>query len=220
MEFCSKIIKTKAGLWKPSYLWGLALRILKWRTFNFIPLYLFQFKIWDSAGQERFKSLTTSYYRNSDAAILVYGIDDEESFESLHRWTKELDRCGKDGLIKIIVGNKSDLEEERAVSQESAVGFALADNAAAAVECSAKENENIEQLFQALARKLISMTSGQFGKAYIKDLNRNKMSSDPSAERLIKANNQSQDENGQNKPKLFNWPCLSSGCFRKICGLC
>ena len=193
---------------------------LKWRASNFIPLYLFQFKIWDSAGQERFKSLTTSYYRNSDAAILVYGIDDEESFESLHRWTKELDRCGKDGLIKIIVGNKSDLEEERAVSQESAVGFALADNAAAAVECSAKENENIEQLFQALARKLISMNSGQFGKAYIKNLNRNEMSSDPSAERLIKANNQSQDDSEQNKPKLFNWPCLSSGCFRKICGLC
>ena len=163
--------------------------------------------------------MTSSYYRNSDAAILVYSIDNEESFDSLHRWTKQLDKCGKDGLVKIIVGNKSDLEDERSVSTQSAVEFALADDAAAVVECSAKENDNIELLFEALARKLISMTSEHCG-SYCEDPKGKVMTyqgSDPAVERLINNFNQ---EKKVAKKKLFNLPELSSGCFRKLCGIC
>lgn len=169
-----------------------------------------KFKIWDSAGQERFKSITTSYYRNADAAIIVYSVDDEDSFHSLYRWTKELDRCGKDGLVRIIVGNKSDLEDDRRVSEQSAVEFALAEDAAAALECSAKENENIELLFEALARKLISTTTEGSSK-YPKDNIMSYPGSDPSVEKLITS---------LQKKKAFKVSDLSPGCFRKLCGIC
>ena len=177
-----------------------------------------QFKIWDSAGQERFKSITTSYYRNADAAIVVYSVDNEESFNSSYRWTKELDRCGKDSLVKVIVGNKSDLESERRVSQQSAVEFALAEDAAVALECSAKENENIELLFEALARKLISQTSGEFGR-YPKDNIMSYAKSDPSVEKLITTLQDNTDHNmNLQKQKGFKFP--GCGCFRKLCGIC
>eukprot|EP00794_Sanderia_malayensis_P007329 gene7329-8149_t len=182
-----------------------------------------KFKIWDSAGQERFKSITSSYYRNADAAIVVYSVDNEESFHSLYRWTKELDKCGKENLVKIIVGNKSDLEEERRVSEQSAIEFALADNAAAVLECSAKENDNIELLFEALAKKLIHFTTSRSGNdnnnnnKHTKKKAVNYTSSDPSAERLITSLQENAND-GKSK-KFFKFPEMSSTCLRKFCGI-
>ena len=176
-----------------------------------------QFKIWDSAGQERFKSLTSSYFRNADAAILVYGIDSEESFSGLQQWTTQLEKCGKANLVKIIVGNKSDLNENRVVSIQSAVTFAMNQNASAAMECSAKENDNIELLFEEIARELISIsgdTTSYIGNRWsYKDSNVCK-------ERLLEPMNENNNNNGPQEKKLFSFPDLSLTCFRKICGLC
>ena len=198
---------------------GVEILVLYINIFALFSSVLLQFKIWDSAGQERFKSLTSSYFRNADAAILVYSIDNEESFDGLHRWTNQLEKCGKDNLVKIIVGNKSDLEENRVVSTQSAVAFAMADNASAAMECSAKENENIELLFQELARKLISMMSGHMA-SYLDGDKLNHKSYDPCAERLLTPLDQKKNETQVKKAKFFSFPDLSSNCFRKICGLC
>lgn len=152
---------------------------------------------------------------------MVYSLDNEETFDGLYRWTKQLDKCGKDNLVKIIVGNKSDLEENRVVSTQSAVAFAMADNAAAAMECSAKENENIELLFQELARKLISIVSGHVT-SYLDDARDKPVhkQSDPSAERLLKPSNCNSKEAQVKKSKIFNLPDFSTSCFRKICGIC
>ncbi len=88
--------------------------------------------------------------------------------------------------------------------------FALAEDAAAALECSAKENENIELLFEALARKLISTTTEGSGK-YPKDNIMSYPGSDPSVEKLITS---------LQKKKAFKISDLSPVCFRKLCGIC
>lgn len=152
---------------------------------------------------------------------MVYSIDNEESLDGLHRWTRQLEKCGKDNLVKIIVGNKSDLEENRAVSTQSAIAFAMADDAAAVMECSAKENENIELLFQELARKLISMVSGHVT-SYLDDAlgKLSKREFDPAAEKLIKPSIQHVNDVQVKSLKCFNFPDISSNCFRKICGMC
>ena len=186
---------------------------------KFIHFLLIQFKIWDSAGQERFKSLTSGYFRNADAAILVYSIDNEESFDGLHLWTRELDKCGKDNLVKVIVGNKSDLEENRVVSTQSAVAFAMADDASAALECSAKENDKIELLFEELARKLISMISGHFT-SYLEGDRWGCRNHDPCKDRLVKSISVNNNGTEGKKSSFFSFPDLSSKCFRKICGMC
>jgi len=113
-----------------------------------------QLKIWDSAGSERFRSLATSYYRNADAAILVYGINDSETIYELQTWSNELNNNDSD-LVKFLVGNKNDLIDEREVSQEIAINFALLENIDLAIECSAKIDDNINYLFYTLAKRLL-----------------------------------------------------------------
>ena len=164
--------------------------------------------------------MTSSYFRNADAAILVYGIDNEESFNGLQQWAKQLEKCGKTNTVKIIVGNKSDLNESRVVSIQSAVTFAMTQNASAAMECSAKENDNIELLFEELARELISMSGDTTG--YQEGNRWGCRDNNVCKERLLDPMNQNQNNNGspEKKLSLFSFPELSLTCFRKICGLC
>lgn len=115
---------------------------------------MFQLKIWDSAGSERFRSLTTSYYRNADAAVLVYGINDIESFYELENWYQEVSNV-EEGILKVLVGNKNDVEEERVVSQDMAVNFSVLQDIDLAIECSAKLDDNIRYIFHSVANKLV-----------------------------------------------------------------
>ena len=75
--------------------------------------------IWDTAGQERFRTLTPSYYRGAQGAILVYDISSRESFQKVEDWLNELETYSTNhDLIKMLVGNKCDIEGERMVSRE------------------------------------------------------------------------------------------------------
>ncbi|XP_057313939.1 ras-related protein Rab-30-like [Hydractinia symbiolongicarpus] len=120
-----------------------------------------QLKIWDSAGAERFRSIATSYYRNADAAILVYGIDCLESLYDLQSWATEVNYHGN--MLKILVGNKTDLEEERKTSQNMAIDFAMLQNIDLAIECSAKVDDNIDYLFHTMAKKLLVKHTTLYG---------------------------------------------------------
>ncbi|GBP94685.1 Ras-related protein Rab-21 [Eumeta japonica] len=106
--------------------------------------------IWDTAGQERFHALGPIYYRNSNGAILVYDITDEDSFGKVKVWVKELKRMLGTGVSLVIVGNKIDLEHERTVPFEEAESYA---NKVGAKHhyTSAKHNQGIEELFLDLA---------------------------------------------------------------------
>ncbi len=77
-------------------------------------------QIWDTAGQERYRAITNAYYRNAVGALLVYDISKYSTFENIERWFSELRDHADDNICVLLVGNKSDLKHQRAVSTEEA----------------------------------------------------------------------------------------------------
>ena len=104
-------------------------------------------QIWDTAGQESFRSITKIFYRAAHAVFLCYSINRRETFENLGNWLREVqEQCYPDVMI-FLVGNKQDLESEREVSRESAIRFQRENNIKYWTETSAKSGEFIESLF-------------------------------------------------------------------------
>jgi Ras-related protein Rab-1A len=99
-------------------------------------------QIWDTAGQERFKTITASYYKGAHGIILVYDITDRQSFKDIENWLAEVDKYGNENVVKLLVGNKSDLEASRQVKTEE--GKTLADSLGIKfLETSAKDAVNV-----------------------------------------------------------------------------
>lgn len=105
-----------------------------------------QLSIWDTAGQERFHALGPIYYRDANAALLVYDITDMESFNKVRKWVKELRKIVGDEILIAIAGNKVDLERQRGVLHEDAVAYA-ASVGASHFYTSAKSNKGLEEVF-------------------------------------------------------------------------
>ncbi|KAI9293746.1 ras-like protein [Neoconidiobolus thromboides FSU 785] len=115
-------------------------------------------QIWDTAGQERFRSMAPMYYRGATAAILVYDITSEESFNDMNRWLDELKRNMSEDLIIHIVGNKMDLAEEgREVSLSKVYDYVRNELQAQYKihEVSAKEDQGVDKLFLELTQELV-----------------------------------------------------------------
>ena len=111
-------------------------------------------QIWDTAGHEKFRTITTSYYKSAQAIIILYDITDRSTFEHLKYWLIEIEKFAKQGVFKILVGNKKDLEEKRQVSKEDIESFAE-ENGIKYIEVSAKNNINIEVLFNDIVKTLM-----------------------------------------------------------------
>ena len=112
-------------------------------------------QIWDTCGQERFRALTRSYYRNADAIIIVYDITSTKSFENAKIWIKEVEQYVDSSVLAVLAGNKSDLYINRKVQYFQ--GYQLAqEKQMEFFETSAKYDNNIETLFQFIAHKLYS----------------------------------------------------------------
>ena len=103
-------------------------------------------QIWDTAGQESFRSITRSYYRDAAGALLVYDITRRESFNHLNRWLEEARQNGNPNMTIMLIGNKSDLEHRRAVSAKEGEAFAQ-ENGLVFLETSAKSAANVEMAF-------------------------------------------------------------------------
>ncbi|XP_066954141.1 ras-related protein Rab-21 [Macrobrachium rosenbergii] len=110
--------------------------------------------IWDTAGQERFHALGPIYYRESHGAILVYDITDEDSFQKVKNWVRELRRMLGNDICLVIAGNKLDLQKDRHVLLEEAEAYAQ-EVGAFHVQTSAKENKGVEELFIELTRRML-----------------------------------------------------------------
>ncbi|KAF2748069.1 NCA2-domain-containing protein [Sporormia fimetaria CBS 119925] len=107
-------------------------------------------QIWDTAGQERFRTITTAYYRGAMGILLVYDVTDERSFNNIRTWFSNVEQHATEGVNKILIGNKCDWEEKRAVSTEQ--GQKLADELGIPfLEVSAKSNINVDKAFYSLA---------------------------------------------------------------------
>jgi small GTP-binding protein len=114
-------------------------------------------QIWDSAGQERFRNITSSYYRNCSGIIIVYDVTSRDSFDKVTDWIQEVRRYVPTVPL-IIVGNKCDLLEQRQVTTESGKEFSQR-HGIIFLETSAKDNTNIDSAFQELTKKLIEVES-------------------------------------------------------------
>ena len=112
-------------------------------------------QIWDTAGQEAFRSITRSYYKNSTCALIVYDITNKKSFLNVASWLNECrEMCYKDILV-VLVGNKTDLDSKRAVSTEEGQKFAN-DNGLMFFESSAQNGTNIEEIFTSAITDLVT----------------------------------------------------------------
>ncbi|KAG6890431.1 hypothetical protein C0995_008785 [Termitomyces sp. Mi166 len=118
-------------------------------------------QLWDTAGQERFRSVTRSYYRGAAGAILVYDITNRDSFVNLSRWLADARALGSPHLVAVLVGNKSDREEDREVEWEEASKWAAENTDVHFLEASSLTGDNIEAPFLLAARSiLLSIESG------------------------------------------------------------
>ena len=108
---------------------------------------IIKLQIWDTCGQEIYQSLITNFYRNSSLAIMVYAINDRNSYENLDNWLKELKRESNPDAKIILIGNKADLESDRVVFYEEAKVYAKDYGFISFFETSAKTGLNAKKVF-------------------------------------------------------------------------
>jgi Ras-related protein Rab-5C len=108
-------------------------------------------QIWDTAGQERYRGMTPMYFRGAQAAVIVYSITEELSLKGIDYWIHTLRENSDPSVRVFLVGNKADLESQRAVSAE--MGRRRAEDISALFyEVSAKSGEGVDDLFLAIAK--------------------------------------------------------------------
>ena len=111
-------------------------------------------QIWDTAGQETFKSVTKIFFKGAHCIFLVYDITKEDSFNDLKAWLQEIRENAAENVLIILVGNMLDLEDKRAVSKECALEFKSKENLEGFIEASAKIGSNVKDLFVKVAKML------------------------------------------------------------------
>ena len=112
-------------------------------------------QVWDTAGQEAYRSVARSYYRGSTAALLVYDVSDRASFNNLSSWLNDARDFGSENLVIMVIGNKADLTSTREVTWDEGEAFAK-ENALLFMEASAKTAQNVEEAFVEITREIIN----------------------------------------------------------------
>lgn len=157
--------------------------------------------LWDTAGEERFRSLIPSYLKNADCIIIVFDITNKDSFNSLNKWLTDSKNNASEGTIYIICGNKSDLKEKRTVN-ENEIDEYIKKNELIYVECSAKNGEGIKDLFNTVAKNLGEVNFAKSDYAVNVDLNNvNEVKTEQSKSNYIINKNFFVEENQNNKQK-------------------
>ncbi|CAD8076788.1 unnamed protein product [Paramecium sonneborni] len=113
---------------------------------------IIKIQIWDTAGQESFRSITRSYYRGSIGAILVYDVTRRETFENASLWVNEIKKYGNHNIVIILVGNKTDLSDMK-VSEDDAKEMAK-NNGLEYIEVCAKQNFKVDEAFQIITENI------------------------------------------------------------------
>ena len=115
-------------------------------------------QIWDTAGQERFKNIIASYYRGAHGILLLYDVTDKDSFKNLSNWLIEIEKNANKNVLKVLIGNKCDLDEKRIISFNQGKEFADT-YGLKFIETSAKKNLNVTEAFETLARELMAASA-------------------------------------------------------------
>ena len=124
-------------------------------TFNIkINDIIVKLQIWDTCGQEVYRSLITNFYRNSSLCIVVYSIDSKRSFEGIEMWLKELRTFSSPDAKIFLIANKVDLENKREVTKEEGEAFMKQNKMDLFMEASAKTGINVQEIFIRAAKML------------------------------------------------------------------
>ncbi|EOA23006.1 hypothetical protein CARUB_v10003752mg [Capsella rubella] len=125
-------------------------------------------QIWDTAGQERYRAVTSAYYRGAVGAMLVYDVTRQQTFDHIPRWLEELRNHADKNIVIILVGNKSDLEDQRAISMDDAKEFAekeglffLETSALNAVNVESAFSTVLTEIFNVVNKKSLAADEGQ-----------------------------------------------------------
>ena len=116
-------------------------------------------QIWDTSGEEKFRTITKNFYRNADGLLVVFDLTKKESYDHIKSWLDEA-KENNDKLKTILIGNKLDLKDERIVAIDVAKQFAEKNNLKY-IETSAKDGTNINELFQAIIDLLFDGKSSE-----------------------------------------------------------
>ena len=112
--------------------------------------------IWDTAGQDRFRSITSNYYKGADGIILIYDITKRDTFNSVRNWINNIKEEAPAKVVLVLIGNKVDDEENRKVPKSEGEDIANEYNLPF-FECSAKADINVTQTFDVLIKKIVEI---------------------------------------------------------------
>ena len=113
-------------------------------------------QIWDTAGMERYRSLTSAYYKGAKGVIIVYDICRKKSFENIDKWIDDFKSKADEDAVILLIGNKSDLKDKREVNTDEAA-LKSEKNKLAFLETSAKNNDNVHKAFLTLFNEIIKI---------------------------------------------------------------
>ncbi len=122
------------------------------KQFN-IEGHLINAQIWDTAGTEKYKAITSAYYRGAKGGFVVYDITRKDSFKSVDKWVNDLIAAGDKKMIILVIGNKCDLEEKREVTKEQGENKARFLEVAF-METSALSGENLDKAFEMMMNEI------------------------------------------------------------------
>ena len=121
----------------------------------------YKIQIWDTAGQEQFRSITRAYFKSSICSFVVYDITNRETFENVKHWVEDCRNYMPKNVLIFLVGNKSDLEEQRKISKDE--GEELADSFGLSFfETSAKNNVNVNSIFGKSLEEIVKKIDSNF----------------------------------------------------------
>ena len=111
-------------------------------------------QIYDTAGQERFHTITSSYYHSADGIGIVYDMTNRDSYEAVNMWNADVEKMAKPEAYKLLIGNKCDMANIRTVSTEQGSDLSKA-LGIPFIETSAKTSENVEEMFFQMAKEMV-----------------------------------------------------------------
>jgi len=117
-------------------------------------------QIWDTAGQEKYRTITSAYYRGADGVILVFDVCNPDSYRHITEWKSEVNRYASENCKIMLLGNKIDRDADRKVEKGVVEAYA-AENSLPYMETSALTGENIEAAFMLLTESMIKVKESQ-----------------------------------------------------------
>ena len=146
-------------------------------------------QIWDTAGQEKYKAITSAYYKGSKGALVIYDITQKETFANIEKWVNDLKCKGDPKITIIIIGNKNDLEEKRQISKEQGEEKAKSFGCAF-LETSAFSGDNIEKAFEMMVKEIYDKFTSDIGGDDEEELDNNEKGEDLKLENVNPDNNE------------------------------